>query len=139
MILIGNGGSLAIASHLATDFSLAGWPALALTDSVAITSHTNDFGAESNIAKQLELLRITPDDVIVAMSCSGKSPNIICAVSNAIISGCDVYTFSGFERGNHLSTMGKVNVYVPSHSYGIVQLAHEAILHAICDNKMESK
>ena len=82
-ILFGNGGSLAIASHIATDFALAGWPSIALTDAVALTSHTNDFGPEANFTKQIELLRPRSVDIFVAMSCSGKSANILDAVRTA--------------------------------------------------------
>ena len=81
IVLFGNGGSLAIAAHIATDFSLAGWPSIALTDAVALTSHTNDFGPEANFTKQIELMRPSPRDIFIALSCSGKSPNILDAVS----------------------------------------------------------
>src|SRR6185437_16032638 len=76
IILFGNGGSLAIAAHMATDFSLAGWPSLALTDAVALTSHTNDYGQTENFSKQIELMKPSWDDIIVAMSCSGNSMNV---------------------------------------------------------------
>src|ERR1700722_17812778 len=72
IILIGNGGSLAIAMHLATDFALAGWPSIAFGDPVALTSHTNDFGSEANFTKQFELIKLSYADMVVAMSCSGK-------------------------------------------------------------------
>ena len=135
-ILFGNGGSLAIASHIATDFALAGWPSIALTDAVALTSHTNDFGPEANFTKQIELLRPRSVDIFVAMSCGGKSANILDAVrtARAACNGlCYVLTFSGFDSDNPLRRMGHLNFYVPAHEYGFVQLAHESILHAACD------
>jgi len=133
VILFGNGGSLAIASHIATDFALAGWPSIALTDAVAITSHTNDFGPAANFTKQLELLKIGYDDILIALSCSGKSANIIDAVKFARAAGNYVVTLSGFEPDNPLRRLGSLNFYVPAHEYGFVQLAHESILHAACD------
>lgn len=132
-IIFGNGGSLAIASHIATDYMLCGWPSIALTDSVALTSHTNDFGPEANFTKQLELLRPSLVDIMIAMSCSGKSPNILDAVRFAKAQDNAVITFSGFEPDNPLRLLGDLNFYVPAHEYGFVQLAHESILHAACD------
>jgi D-sedoheptulose 7-phosphate isomerase len=132
-ILFGNGGSLAIASHIATDFALAGWPSIALTDAVALTSHTNDFGAEANFSKQLELLRPGRDDIMIAMSCSGKSDNVIDAVNLARAAGLYTVTLTGFEPDNPLRLLGSLNFYVPAIEYGFVQLAHESILHAACD------
>lgn len=132
-ILFGNGGSLAIASHIATDYMLCDWPSIALTDAVALTSHTNDFGPEANFTKQLELLRLHTHDIIVALSCSGKSPNILDAVRFAKARHNPIITFSGFEPDNPLRLLGDLNFYVPSREYGFVQLAHESILHAACD------
>lgn len=131
--LLGNGGSLAIASHIATDFGLCGWPSIALTDAVALTSHTNDFGASENFIKQLSLLRVGRDDIVVALSCSGKSLNMIRACEWAVAQDCLVYTFSGFDPDNLLRKLGHRNFYVPAKQYGIVQLAHESILHMACD------
>lgn len=135
-IFVGNGGSLAIGAHLATDFGLAGWPSLVLNDSVALTSHTNDFGQDENFAKQLDLLRVQAYDTLIAMSCSGKSPNIIRACQHMAERQAGVITLTGFDGGNPIRKLGRLNFYVPAWQYGIVQLAHESILHAACD--MES-
>lgn len=136
-ILLGNGGSLAIASHIATDFNLIGWPAFALTDAVALTSHANDFGVETIFSKQLETFwrtcHGTANDIIIAMSCSGKSPNILRAVRCAFEHDARIITLSGFAADNPLRSMGDLNFYVPSSCYGHVQLAHESILHAALD------
>ncbi len=133
-ILFGNGGSLATAMHIATDYSLAGWPSIALADPVAITSHTNDFHSELNFTKQIELLRPSSlTDIVVAMSCSGKSPNILDAVRAARAARVYVITLSGFDSDNPLRRLGNLNFYVPAHEFGFVQLAHESILHAACD------
>lgn len=131
--LIGNGGSLAIAAHMATDFNLAGLTSFALVDPIALTSHANDFGVEAMFTKQLEMAHPKLGDVLIAMSCSGKSPNILDAVKYADAQGMRVMTFSGFEHDNPLRTLGEINFYVPAAQYGFVQLAHETILHAACD------
>lgn len=140
IFLFGNGGSLGTAAHMATDFSLLGWPAIALIDPVAITSHTNDFGAPMNFGTQLDLLQPSAADVCIALSCSGASPNILYAVSRARALGLSaVFTFSGFAGDNPLRSAGTINFYVPCNEYGLVQLAHEAILHMACDFAAEMK
>lgn len=131
--LIGNGGSLAIAAHLATDFNLAGLKSVALVDPIALTSHANDFGVEAMFTKQLECAPTRMGDVLIAMSCSGKSANIIDAARYAHAAGLQVVTFTGFEYDNPLRTLGVLNFYSPAHQYGFVQLAHETILHAASD------
>jgi D-sedoheptulose 7-phosphate isomerase len=133
-ILFGNGGSLAIASHIATDMCLLDWPAMALTDPIAYTSHVNDFGHHSGFCKQLELLKPSFDDILVGLSCSGESYNVRAAVAVGQHKfGCKVVTFSGFKPDNPLRSDGDLNFYTPSNDYGTVQLAHEAILHMAID------
>ncbi len=131
--LIGNGGSLAIAAHMATDFNLAGLRTTALNCPVAATSHANDFGVEAIFTKQLEWFAKANDNLIL-MSCSGNSPNIIDAALYAAAQGVRVITFTGFDPGkNKLRPLADLDFYVPSNEYGFVQLAHETILHAACD------
>lgn len=132
--MIGNGGSLAMAMHMATDFNLAGLRTTVLCDPVAATSHANDFGVASIFTQQLEWYG-QANDILIALSCSGNSPNILDATRFAHARGMGVITFTGFEHDNKLRSLGELNFYVPSDSgeYGFVQLAHEAILHAACD------
>jgi D-sedoheptulose 7-phosphate isomerase len=133
IIFVGNGGAASTASHLAVDFSLAGLRAIALNDSCALTSHANDFGVEAMFSKQLELLGIDEPDILVAMSCSGKSLNVIRAIQYARGEDMEVVTFSGFEHDNPMRKMGDLNFYTPAHEYGFVQMAHLGILHAAVD------
>jgi D-sedoheptulose 7-phosphate isomerase len=134
IIILGNGGSLATAMHIAADYNLAGWPTIALSDPVAFSSHTNDFGDEAGFAKQLELMKIKGGhDLVIGLSCSGKSKNVIEAIQFATRSNVPTVTFSGFAWDNPLRKMGTLNFFTPSHVYGHVQLAHEAILHAAVD------
>ena len=72
-------------------------------------------------------------DIFVALSCGGKSANILSVAHAAGAARCYVLTFSGFDGDNPLRRMGHLNFYVPAHEYGFVQLAHESILHAACD------
>ncbi len=132
-ILVGNGGSAAIASHHANDFGRnGGVRALAFNDGALLTCLANDFGYEEAFA---EALRIHADsgDVLIAISSSGKSRNILHAVIEARKLGLFTITFSGFTADNPLSTLGHLNFYVPSDSYGIVETAHMLMLHGIVE------
>lgn len=135
-MFIGNGGSAGIASHMAIDFSKNGsMRATAFNDGAALTCLANDFGYEFAFAKQVEFHAVS-GDVLVAISSSGKSKSIVNAVHSARRSGCSVLTYSGFDAGNPLRSMGDVNFYVESHEYGLVELAHASLIHAIVDLKV---
>ena len=131
--LIGNGGSAGIASHMAVDFSKRGGiRAAALNDPAMLTCLANDLGYDEVFAHQLAL-HIRAGDVLVAISSSGQSENILAACRVALDHGAGVYTFSGFEAGNPLRDLGALNYYVPSSEYGFVELTHMALLSAMID------
>lgn len=134
VMLVGNGGSAAIASHMAIDLSKnARVPAIALNDASALTCLANDYGYHNVFAKQIQY-QARRGDILVAISSSGESANIICAVEAARkVGGVQVFTFSGFDEGNHLRNCGDINFYVPSSRYGFVELTHQIILHQIVD------
>jgi D-sedoheptulose 7-phosphate isomerase len=133
LIFVGNGGSAAIASHMATDYSKNGdIRSLALNDSSMLTCLANDLGYERVFAKQIEL-HARPDDLVIAISSSGRSPNILDAVKAARASKCEVVTFSGFTPDNPLRNLGDINFYVASDRYGFVEIGHLTICHAILD------
>lgn len=137
IMFVGNGGSAGIASHLAIDFSKNGkMPSMAFSDASAITCLSNDYGYEHVFAKQIEF-HGRKGDVLVAISSSGKSPNITNAVAAARKLGCEVITFSGFMPGNPLSKLGDVNYYIDSNEYGFVEVAHMGIGHTILDYIIE--
>lgn len=133
VVLIGNGGSGAIAGHAAIDFSKnAGVRAMVFSNSAALTCLANDFGYEHVFAKQVEY-HGRAGDILIAISSSGKSANILNAVKAARGVGMTVVTFSGFDSGNPLRILGDINFYVPSSEYGFVELAHAILLHAVTD------
>jgi D-sedoheptulose 7-phosphate isomerase len=133
LIFVGNGGSAAIASHMATDYSKNGdIRSLALNDSSMLTCLGNDLGYERIFAKQIEL-HARPDDLVIAISSSGRSPNILNAVKAARAAKCEVVTFSGFAPDNPLRSLGDINFYVASDRYGFVEIGHLTICHAILD------
>jgi D-sedoheptulose 7-phosphate isomerase len=136
VIFIGNGGSAGIASHLAIDFSKnGGLRALTFNDPSALTCLGNDLGYENVFAKQLDF-HARPGDLLVAISSSGRSPNILAAVKAALARQCRVITFSGFTEDNDLRRSGSVNFFVRSKEYGFVEVAHLALCHAILDLDM---
>jgi D-sedoheptulose 7-phosphate isomerase len=138
IIFVGNGGSAGISSHLAIDFSKnGGLRALAFNDPSALTCLGNDLGYENVFAKQLEF-HARSGDLLIAISSSGNSPNIINAVKMARDRGCKVVTYSGFSDSNQLRRTGDVNFYVRAQDkeYGFVEVAHLALCHAVLDIDM---
>lgn len=133
VMFVGNGGSAGIASHMAIDFSKnGGMRSLAFNDGAALTCLGNDLGYENVFAKQVEL-HGRSGDLLIAISSSGKSPNILKAVEAARAHGCAVLTLSGFGADNPLRRLGDVNLYVPSGEYGFVEISHLTLIHTIVD------
>jgi len=133
LIFVGNGGSSAIASHMATDYSKNGdVRAMALNDTAMLTCLGNDLGYDRVFAKQIELYA-RADDLVIAISSSGRSANILNAVQAARAAKCAVITFSGFTPDNPLRRLGDVNFYIDADRYGFVEIGHLTICHAILD------
>lgn len=133
IIFIGNGGSNSIASHMMEDFmKVAKKQTLAFSDAALITCFANDYGYDHALARWLEFSR-RPGDVLVAISSSGESANILNAVRGHRNAGGEVVTLSGFAPHNSLATMGAINFNTPIKNYGVVEAFHQVILHAILD------
>jgi D-sedoheptulose 7-phosphate isomerase len=133
LILIGNGASASMAVHFALDFSKnGGIRAMSVNDGAMLTGLVNDIGPEAMFAKQIEFYA-QDGDILVAISSSGSSPNILAAVAAARDKGCLVITFSGFDPGNPLRGTGDLNFHVPADEYGFVEVTHTALIHAILD------
>jgi len=133
VICIGNGGSSTIASHTATDLLKNGKiPAIVFSDPGMLTCLSNDLGYENVFKKPIEMLA-KKNDIVFAISSSGSSKNILGAASAANLNGCFVVTLSGFKKDNSLKKLGDINFYIPSESYGYVELAHSIICHCITD------
>lgn len=132
VIFVGNGGSAAIASHCAIDWTKnGGIRAIAFNDAAALTCWGNDAGYDQVFAKQIEH-HATPRDSVVIVSSSGKSPNVLAAADAARVRGCArVVTLTGRNPNNVLRAKGDVNLYVPAADYGLVEMAHMAILHSV--------
>ena len=137
VMFVGNGGSASIASHQATDYlKNGGMRALAFNDAAMLTCVSNDLGYERVFEKQVAMLA-DPGDVLIAISSSGKSENILRAVAAGVAAGTRTITMSGFAPDNPLRQHGELAFYVPSHSYGFVEIAHLALCHCIVDTIIE--
>ena len=139
IMLIGNGASAAISSHIALDFwKNAGIKALAFNDSSLLTSISNDYGYEHVFEKPIDMFA-NQEDVLMAVSSSGQSENILRGAFAARKKGLRIITFSGFDEDNPLRKLGDVNFYVPAAQYGYVEVVHLSICHCLVDMVIEVK
>jgi D-sedoheptulose 7-phosphate isomerase len=135
VFFFGNGGSAATASHFQND--LTRWRTepmrvMSLTDNVAVISAlANDYGYEHIFVMQLETL-LRPDDVVVAISASGNSPNVVNAIEFANQRDATTVGLTGFD-GGRLADLVDVHVHVPTDAgeYGPVEDVHMAIDHLV--------
>jgi len=133
LMLAGNGASASIASHLATDFAKQGKVrAMAFNDANLITALGNDCGYENWIAKAVEIYA-NPKDVLILISSSGKSPNVVKAAHEAKARGLYVAAFTGFAQDNPLGAAADINFWVDSRSYNIVECTHMILLAGVVD------
>jgi D-sedoheptulose 7-phosphate isomerase len=133
-MFIGNGGSAAIASHMAIDFSKNGRVrALAFNDGAALTCLGNDHDFSEVFSRQIGF-HAQPGDLLFAISSSGRSPDIVKAVAAARDIGCHIVTLSGFTPDNPLRLLGDINLFAPSDAYGFVEISHLVLCHAIVDH-----
>lgn len=133
IILIGNGGSSAIAEHMAIDLTKnAGLEAITVSGSPMLTTFSNDYGYERVFQKAIQVFG-REHDVLIAISSSGTSKNILNACREAKAKEMKIITLSGFTKDNALRTKGDVNIWVNSRAFGYVELIHNLILHYIND------
>lgn len=137
LFFIGNGGSAAIASHMTADFMKnGGMNTYSLYDQAVTTCMGNDYGYEYIFSRPLEFL-LRENDLLVAVSSSGNSKNVVNAIQAAKQKHAEVITFTGFKPDNPVKQMGDMNVYVPCEKYGIVESVHNLMLQQIVDLIME--
>lgn len=138
LIIVGNGGSAAIASHVTVDFTkAAGLRAVNFNEADLLTCLANDYGYERWIAKALELYA-DPGDLVILISSSGRSPNMLRGSEQARAMGLGLVTLSGFAAENPLRQLGDINLWVDSFEYNIVEMTHHTWLVAIVDYLMAS-
>jgi D-sedoheptulose 7-phosphate isomerase len=137
VFVIGNGGSAATASHFVCDLvksaEVSGFDplrAFSLSDNIPLlTAWGNDASYSRVFAEQVRALA-DEGDVLIAISASGNSPNIVAGLSAALAKGVRTIGLLGFDGGAALDLVD-IAIHVPSHDYGVVEAAHGAVAHAI--------
>ena len=129
LFLVGNGGSAGVVSHILTDFiNVNKLNARTLHESSLLSCMSNDYGYENSFSEPLSTLA-REKDLLIAVSSSGCSPNIHNAVKSIKKAGGEAITLSGFGHDNPLRSMGDLNIWLDSNSYGLVEIGHLFYLH----------
>ncbi len=136
VMLAGNGGSAATASHLHNDLVKAvGVRALCLHEPALLTACANDEGYERCFEAVIERWA-DREDLLIAISCSGRSENILRAARAADERGCRVVTLTGCSPANPLRALGDLNFHVHTDHYGMIEVAHAALTHYLTDTAL---
>jgi len=134
IIIIGNGGSNSAAGHIAQDYTkLLQKKAISFSDPSRLTCYMNDIGVENSYAQFIRDFAEN-ETLVILISSSGNSPNIIKAAELCVSEGIAFITLSGFDKQNKLnqfSNEAALSVHVPYNSYGVVEIAHLAFLHSL--------
>ena len=127
----GNGASATMAEHMSHDwFQNAGVNTYTCSETSHITAISNDVSYADVFAYRIERV-LTEKDILVTISSSGNSPNVIRAIEEARKKGAFIITVSGKDGGNQSRKLGDLNFYVPLDTYGLVESAHAVLLHII--------
>ena len=126
---LGNGASASLASHLSADLAKNGHiHTQVFSDPALITAVSNDCGYDQVFAEPLRRM-LNPGDLLVAISSSGRSPNILRAVEVARAMGATIVSLSAMDADNPLRAAGDLNAYLPAREYGHAETGHAAVLH----------
>ncbi len=133
----GNGASATMAEHMSHDwFQNAEVNTITCAETAHITAISNDLSYEEVFSYRINRI-LSDKDILVTISSSGNSPNIVKALEVGKRKGAYCITFSGKGSDNRSRKMGDLNFYVPLDAYGLVESAHAVILHAALDNFLE--
>jgi D-sedoheptulose 7-phosphate isomerase len=133
VILVGNGGSAAIASHVSVDLTkLCKIRAVNFNEADLLTCFSNDYGYENWIQKALSFYA-DKRDLVICISSSGESKNIINGAMFAKSIGCKVITLTGFNEKNKVKKIGHINLWLDSKSYNLIEMTHHIWLLSIVD------
>ncbi len=139
ILIFGNGGSIAIASHVAVDFAKnLKIKISSYTDPSLLTCFSNDFKFE-NYIKEIIKLYAKPGDLIILISSSGTSKNMINAIKYAKKLNLFVVTFTGFEKKNFLNKNGNISFWINSKNYNVIENTHQIWLLTLCDYLAKKK
>ena len=133
IFIIGNGGSASIASHVSVDFAkVARVRSSTFNNSNLITCFANDYKYENWVAEAIKAY-CDNKDLIILISSSGISKNIVNAAKYCHKNKMNLITLSGFNKNNPLSKLGLVNFYINSKNYNFIEMSHHIILLSIVD------
>lgn len=129
----GNGASATMAEHMSHDcFQNADFQTYTVSETAHLTAISNDISYEDVFSYRIGKM-LTDKDMVIAISSSGNSPNIVKAIEKANEIGCFVVSVSGKKEDNKIRKMGDLNFYVPLDTYGMVESAHAVLLHSWID------
>jgi len=138
VIIVGNGGSAAIASHASIDFTKAAKiRAVTFNESSLLTCFSNDYGYERWVEKAIGFYA-NENDIVILISSSGQSENIINGAQKVQDIGIPLITLSGFSSNNLLRQTGDINLWVDSSKYNIVETVHQVWILSIIDFLIEN-
>lgn len=133
----GNGASAAFANHMALDFSKNGKIlARSLSDSALLTALSNDYSYEKAWIEYLKIEDVKKDDLIVTISSSGNSSNIVSLLEYCKMNKLKSLSLSGLKNNNKSISLSNYSLYVPMKTYGIVECIHQVFLHLFLDDYM---
>lgn len=133
VIIFGNGGSAAISSHISVDLTKnAKIRSINFNEANLLTCFSNDYGYRKVFSKSLEFYA-DKGDVVIIISSSGKSKNVLEAAKMCKKKKILLYTFTGFSKSNPLKKMGNINLWVNSKAYNIIENIHQIWLLSIVD------
>ena len=131
--IIGNGGSSSIASHVSVDFAkVANVPSNTFNNANLITCFANDYGHKNWIKEAIKAYT-QKNDILILISSSGNSKNIINAAKYCNENNIPLITFSGFDKENNLAKLGNINIHINSKNYNYIEMSHHIILVSIVD------
>lgn len=134
----GNGASAAFANHMALDFSKNGKIlARSLSDSAMLTALANDYSYENAMLEYVKIEGVTKDDLVITISSSGNSPNIVSVLNYCKENNIKSLALSGLKNDNKSISLSNYSIYVPMKTYGIVECIHQIFLHLILDESMD--
>ncbi len=134
VILVGNGGSAAMASHVSVDLTkICKIRAVNFNEADLLTCFSNDYGYENWVQKALSFYADS-GDLLICISSSGESKNIINGAMFAKKIGCKVITLTGFDEKNKVRKIGHVNLWLNSKNYNLIEMTHHVWLLSIVDS-----
>jgi D-sedoheptulose 7-phosphate isomerase len=139
IILVGNGGSAAMASHVSVDLTkMCNIRAINFNEADLLTCFSNDYGYENWVQKALKFYA-DKGDLLICISSSGESLNIVNGAKYAKKNGCKVITLTGFKKHNKVSKIGHINLWLESKNYNLIEMTHHFWLLSIVDFIAKSK